>query len=222
VRAVLLDVLGTLVRLEPPALRLRAALRDLTGVDVGAGAAERAFRAEIGYYLAHHLEGPDPEGLASLRDRCAGVVAAELGRPELDPAVVRQAMLDSLEFTPFPDAAPALAGLRERGLALVAVSNWDCSLPQVLERAGLHDLLDGVVSSAVVGRAKPAREVFEEGLRSARVDAPDALHVGDSLENDVEGARAAGIRAVLLARDGAAPPDVEAIRSLAELPALIS
>ena len=47
------------------------------------------------------------------------------------------------------------------------------------------------------------------------------MHVGDSVENDVAGARALGIRPVLVARDGAAPEGVEAVGSLAELPALL-
>lgn len=219
-RAVLLDALGTLVRLEPPAPRLRASLRALTGVDVGAAAAERAFRAEIAYYQQHHLEGGDPEGLESLRDRCAEVVARQLGHDALHPPVVRDAMLRALEFAAFPDTLPALNALRDRGLRLVVVSNWDCSLPDVLKRAGLHDHLDGAVSSAVVGRAKPAPEVFEEALRVAGAEAPDAVHVGDSLENDVEGARAAGIRALLISREGAVPPGVPTIRALSELPSL--
>jgi putative hydrolase of the HAD superfamily len=220
VRAVLLDALGTLIRLEPPAPRLRAELRRLTGTDVGAEAAERAFEAEIAYYLEHHLEGRDQHSLDELRRRCAEVVAQVLGPEAPDLATVRQAMLGSLEFTPFPDAEPALGELRDRGLRVVVASNWDCSLPDVLERAGLAGLVDGVVSSAVAGRAKPAPEVFLEALRVAGAESFEALHVGDSVENDVEGARAAGVRAVLLARDGDRPPGIEAVGSLAEVPAL--
>jgi 2-haloalkanoic acid dehalogenase type II len=220
-RAVLLDALGTLVRLEPPAPRLRSELRRLSGVDVGEEAAERAFLAEIAYYLDHHLEGRDEASLSDLRDRCAAVAREALGRDELQPAQVREAMLGSLEFTAFPDAAPALAALRELGLRLVVASNWDCSLPLVLERAGLGRWLDAVVSSAVVGRAKPAPEVFHEALERAGVTPAAALHVGDSPENDVGGARAAGLRAVLLARDETPPPGMEAIRSLVELPSVV-
>jgi putative hydrolase of the HAD superfamily len=220
VRAVLLDALGTLVRLEPPAPRLRAELRRLGGIDVGAEAAERAFRAEIAYYLEHHLEGRDAPSLEALRDRCALVVREALGSTAPDAGTVRQAMLDSLEFTPFSDAGPALGELRDRGVRTVVASNWDCSLPEVLERAGLASLVDGVVSSAVAGRAKPAPDVFLEGLRLAGAAAHEAVHVGDSIENDVEGAGAAGVRAVLLVRDRDPPPGVEAVRSLAEVPAL--
>ncbi len=216
----LLDALGTLVRLEPPAPRLRAELRRVAGIDVGEEAAERAFRAEIAYYLEHHLEGRDAASLEELRDRCAAVLAGKLADLALEPAAARAALLGSLEFTAFEDAAPALRALREAGVRLVVASNWDCSLPEFLRRAGLVELVDGVVSSAVVGRAKPAPEVFLEAARIAGVAPEEALHVGDSVENDVQGAHAAGIRALLLARERRAPEWVESVRSLAEVPSL--
>jgi putative hydrolase of the HAD superfamily len=220
VRAVLLDALGTLVRLEPPAPRLREQLRAY-GLEVSGEATERAFAAEIAYYLEHHGEGRDPAALAVLRDRCAAVLARELGLERAEPGVVRQAMLGSLEFTPFEEVPEALAGLRERGLRLVVASNWDCSLPEVLERAGLSSLVDGVVSSAVAGAPKPHPAVFREALRVAGVGAAEAVHVGDSERNDIEGARAAGVRALLVLRGGKPPPGVESVRSLAELAPLL-
>jgi putative hydrolase of the HAD superfamily len=220
-RAVLLDALGTLVRLEPPAPRLQVELRRLAGIEVDEETAQRGFAAEIAYYLEHHLDGRDSASLEDLRARCAREMAVAMGLDGLDPAVARAVMLGSLEFTPFPDVAPALRRLRERGLRLVVASNWDCSLPDWLSGAGLRELVDGAASSAVVGHAKPAPAVFEEALRLAGAAPEEALHVGDSLENDVQGARAAGVRAVLLVRDGEPPADVPAIRSLAELPSLI-
>jgi putative hydrolase of the HAD superfamily len=218
-RAVLLDALGTLVRLEPPAPRLQAELARL-GHQVDPDLAERAFAAEIAYYLEHHTEAFDPSSLAELRNRCAAVIRDVLGVPELDHAGARRAMLDSIRFAPYPDAGPALGELRARGLRLVVASNWDCSLPHVLDGAGLGGLLDGVVTSAATGARKPDPALFVAALRLAGCEAGEALHVGDSPVNDVDGARSAGIRAVLLSRDGsAAPPTgVEAIASLAELP----
>jgi putative hydrolase of the HAD superfamily len=221
VSVVLLDALGTLVRLEPPGPPLRAELVRVAGVDVGEDAAAAAFRAEIAYYLDHHLEGRDAASLERLRDRCAEVLADSLGAVEVDAALARRAMLAALHFTPFPDAAPALRELRARGHRLVATSNWDCSLPRVLDRVGLGQLLDGVVSSAEVGSPKPAPELFRAALRLAGAAPGAAAHVGDSLANDVGGAHAAGIRPVLLVREGPRPAGVEAIRTLAELPSLI-
>ncbi len=215
---VFLDALGTLVELQPPAPRLRALLAE-RGFDVDEERAGAAFAAEIAYYLEHNLEGSDRERLDDLRDRCAEVMMSALELPRLDHATAREVMLASLEFVPFPDVAPALSALRDHGL--VVVSNWDCSLPDWLRRAGLLEHVDAVVTSAEVGAAKPDRAIFERALDVARAEPGEAVHVGDSLENDVAGARAAGIRPVLVARDGAAPGGVEAIRSLAELPALL-
>jgi putative hydrolase of the HAD superfamily len=108
--------------------------------------------------------------------------------------------------------------LRERGARLAVVSNWDVSLHDVLERTRLRPLLDAVVISAELGAAKPDPAIFRAALERVGATAGSALHVGDSLEADVEGARAAGVEAVLVARDGAtAAEGVRVIASLDEL-----
>jgi putative hydrolase of the HAD superfamily len=216
VRAVLLDALGTLVELQPPAPRLQRLLREF-GFEVTEERAMAGFAAEIAYYLDHHLEGSDPARLERLRDRCAEEMRSALDIPSLDHATARTAMLESLEFTAYPDVVPALDELRGLGVRLVVASNWDCSLPAWLDTAGVLDLVDGVVTSAEVGAAKPNPRVFVRALAVAGVDAAEALHVGDKVDNDVEGAAAAGLRGVLLQRKGDPPPGVEAIRSLQEL-----
>lgn len=194
-RAALLDALGTLVELEPPWVHLREVLGD----GVSAERVERAVRVEMRYYRAHSHEGRDPGSLAELRRRCAAVLSGELGRV-VDP----ETLMAAIRFRPYPDAAPALEELRGRGLAVLCVSNWDCSLPDVLERCGLGDALDGVVSSAAAGARKPDPAIFARALDAAGCVALEALHVGDTPEEDLEGARAAGIPALLLDRDG--PP----------------
>jgi len=220
VTAVLLDALGTLVELQPPAPRLRKLLAE-RGFEVDEERAAGAFAAEIGYYLQHHLEGSDRERLDDLRDRCAEAMMAALDLPGLDHARAREVMLGSLEFKPFPDALPALARLAADGHVVVIVSNWDCSLPDWLRPTGILELVGGVVTSAEVGAAKPSPRVFERALAVAGVEAGEALHAGDKVDNDVEGAAAAGVRGVLVQREGTPPPGVEAIRSLRELVALL-
>lgn len=220
VKAVLLDALGTLVELQPPAPRLQRVLAR-SGFEVSEEQAAAGFAAEIAYYLDHHLEGSDRERLERLRDRCAEELRRALELPGLDHATARRAMLEALEFRPFPDVLPALAELRERGLTLVVASNWDCSLPDWLDPAGVTELVDGVVTSAEVGAPKPSPRVFERALAIAGAAPSEALHVGDKVDNDVEGAAAAGVRAVLVQREGEPPAGVEAIRSLRELPALL-
>ena len=221
----LLDALGTLVELEAPAPRLRDELRRRLGLSVSEAEAQRAIAAEMVYYRAHLDEGRDPPSLAGLRTRCAEALWRALplsersGPPDLELLV--DALMASLSFRAFPDAAGALTALRELGLVLIVVSNWDCSLPAVLDRVGLAVQLDGVVTSAQIGARKPQRAIFDRALQLARVGAEEAVHVGDSPAEDVEGARAAGIEAVLLARREAGPRVAHRIRSLSELPALL-
>ena len=96
--------------------------------------------------------------------------------------------------------------LRARGHALAVVSNWDVSLHDVLAATGLAPRVDAVVTSAEIGVAKPDPRPFTVALKALGVPAGGALHVGDTLAEDVAGALAAGVRPVLVARDGA-PPD---------------
>jgi putative hydrolase of the HAD superfamily len=219
-RAVLLDALGTLVELRPPAPRLRRLLAE-AGFEVGEERAAAGIGAEIAYYLANHLDGSDRDSLEGLRDRCAQALMDALELPGLDHATARQAMMNALEFAPYADVVPALKALRAAGRRLVIVSNWDCSLPDWLGPPGLLELVDGVVTSADVGRAKPDPLAFLRALELVGVPPSEALHVGDSIDNDVRGARAAGVRAVLLQRAGEPPPGVEAVRTLAAVPALL-
>ncbi len=192
-KAVFLDALGTLVELEPPWVGLRAALGD----GIPEAQLVSGVRAEMAYYKAHSHEGRDPESLADLRRRCAELLSRELGTE-----VSVETLVDSIRFAPYPDAVPALTQLRSRGLKLVCVSNWDCSLGEVLERCGLAAHLDGAVSSAEAGALKPDQAIFQAALALAGCSADEAVHVGDTREEDVEGAEAAGIRALLLDREG--------------------
>ena len=214
----LLDALGTLVRLEPPAPRLRAGLQARPGVDVGEAAAAAAIRAEIGYYRAHLHEAADLAGLAGLRARCAEVVRQALDLPVERRGAVLDALLAAIRFTPFPDVVPALRELRARRRRLVVVSNWDVSLHEALAGTGLRPLLDGAVASAELGSAKPDPAIFAHALALAGVPATAAVHVGDSLEADVAGARAAGVAGVLVRRDAEpVPAGVPTVRELGEL-----
>ena len=118
----------------------------------------------------------------------------------------------------YPETREVLSALRGAGMTLLVVSNWDSTLPSLLERLELLPFFDGVVVSAVVGASKPSRAIFDEAVRRAGVPREDVLHVGDSLVDDYHGARAAGLHALLVDRAGRAPEGSETIRSLSELP----
>jgi putative hydrolase of the HAD superfamily len=228
VSVVTLDALGTLVELERPAPRLVAELA-ARGVPVSEPQAAAALRAEIAYYRAHHDSAADAASLALLRERCTEVLRAALERIGADtralaPGELRDALLAALRFRPFDEVPAALAELRAAGHRLVVVSNWDVSLHDMLRTTGLAALVDGAISSAEAGERKPAPGIFRRArqLAGAGPGDPPGLHAGDSLELDVAGARAAGMRAVLVARAGAGAGVAGDVPVLASLDGLAS
>jgi len=222
--AVLFDALGTLVELEVPWPILREALRTRHGIDVEEAEAKEAMLAEMSYYKAHHHEGVDAGSLADLRRRCAGVLRERLPQTAAvpEPDLV-EALLGAIRLRPYPDAAPALGRLRLRGIRSAVVSNWDVSLRGVLAELGLGGLVNEIVVSAEVAARKPDPAIVRAALRRLRCPAEKALMVGDSPETDVAGARAAGVRAVLVDRAGTASdvPGVERISTLDGLDQLL-
>jgi putative hydrolase of the HAD superfamily len=205
-RAVFLDALGTLVELEAPWI----SLRDRVPAAVSDERLMAALRAEMAYYREHAQEGRDEASLSELRERCAAIVSEKLG---IDFSV--DELVEAIRFRVYPDVTPALTGLRDRGLTLIAVSNWDYALPRVLERCGLDGLLDATVTSAGTGSRKPDPGIFQAALELAGCEPGEALHVGDTAEEDVMGARAAGIRPLLIDRNGGGG-DISSLEEIGE------
>jgi len=115
----------------------------------------------------------------------------------------------------FPDVWPALEALRQRGLLLGVISDWGTQLTELLHGLGLSKYLDFVVSSAVVGVAKPNPAVFYMALARGGLTPEQAIYIGDAYPLDVIGATATGITPVLIVRDGEIPSlDCPAIRNL--------
>jgi putative hydrolase of the HAD superfamily len=201
VRAVLLDAYGTLVSLDDPVPRLGTLLA-AEGHHHPPERVAEALRAEIVHYRRHHDRGRDAASLAALRAECAGVLGAVLG-PDV-PALPRlmEMLVDSLRFRLLPDALPALDALAGAGIALGVVSNWDCSLEDVLAGLGVADRFGAISASALVGAGKPDPAIFRDALARLGVAPEDALHCGDLPDRDCLGARRAGVEAVLLDREG--------------------
>jgi putative hydrolase of the HAD superfamily len=124
-------------------------------------------------------------------------------------------------FRAFPDAAPTLGALRSRDLRLAVLTNFELpSIDRTLRYAGLEpDWFDALISSGATGVAKPDPRAY--ALATAALGlAPQACLFVDDLPENVAGARAAGLRAVLLDRTApSAPP--ERIAALPELLSLI-
>jgi putative hydrolase of the HAD superfamily len=121
----------------------------------------------------------------------------------------------------YPDVLEVLQGLQARGVTLGVLSNWDTRLEPLLEGLGLMSYFKHIVLSAVIGWEKPHPRIFASALELAGVPAAEVLHVGDNYQQDVIGARQAGIYAVWLRRRGERQADCPVIGSLSELLAIV-
>jgi HAD superfamily hydrolase (TIGR01509 family) len=186
--AVTIDAYGTLLTLRDPVGHLDHELR-ARGVELPRPAVERAFRAEVDFYVREHLTARDAESLEDLRLRCARVfldaAAVDLSAEKFAPALAYQ-------YEVLPGVGAALEALSARGLALAVAANWDFGLHEQLRRHGLSRFFAAVVAAAEVGAAKPAAAPLLVALDRLGVTAGRALHVGDS-GADEQAAAAAGV-----------------------------
>jgi putative hydrolase of the HAD superfamily len=121
-------------------------------------------------------------------------------------------------FELYDDALPTLAALRDRGLKLGLLSNSARDLDEFVGHHGLP--VDAVLTSRAHGKTKPHETIFRRMLELLGVPAGDAVMVGDTIEDDVDGATAVGMRAILVDREGRYP-ERASIADLRSLLALI-
>lgn len=95
-----------------------------------------------------------------------------------------------------------LQTLKRRGVILGVISNWDSRLPDTLEAMGLAGHFDFILASTVVGSAKPDQKIFDTALKLSGVRCEEACHIGDEPLADFQGARQAGVDAILIDREG--------------------
>ena len=217
-RAVLFDAAGTLIVLREPVGATYARIARDFGVEIPPWRLDDAFRRILrGAPPLVFADAADDtidalergwwrervrstflaaDGAARFRDfdACFEHLFEAYARPELWRAA--------------PGAMEALAALRDRGLGLAVVSNFDRRLPVLLDGLGLGEFLTTVVLPSDARAAKPDPRVFRLALMRLDVGADEAVFVGDDAERDLAGARAAGMRAV----------DVGDLATLADLP----
>jgi len=135
---------------------------------------------------------------------------------------VFQVFEDPRTWKLYPETEVVLGQLRAQGIELGIISNFDSRLFTLLRGLGIDQLFDTVTISSLAQAAKPSPKIFQLALEKHAVDPEEALHVGDSLRDDVEGAIKAGLHAVLLDRQGKhQTAEVQVIRTLDELLSLI-
>ena len=224
VRAVFFDAGGTLIYPDPPVEEIYAT--ELSGVGGPRFSAEDVSRALTLAWSEVFVENRG--------DRYGGVrgesafwrgflnrVRRHLDGGTVSPEVFTRLSAyfrDPNSWAAFGDVRGTLAELESRGVLLAVVSNWDSNLPSLLQALRLAASFGVVSVSSIEGTGKPEPDIF---LRTcARLDLPpdEVLHVGDSLVEDYGGARGAGLRSLLLDREGRHADFLDRIETLAVLP----
>ena len=220
VEAVTLDVTGTMIH-SPDLAEIYAAVLTRHGLEVDGPTVgpviERVWEEfDCQVALGEERFSQHPEGDVGWWRRFMERVAAHLGHDS--PGRFAAAELYDRFAQPgaweiYEDVLPALEALRQRW-RLVVLSNWDPRLPLLLERLGLAPFFEHIVYSAEVGVEKPHPAIFDVALDLLQIEPERVIHVGDRQRDDVEGAIAVGMQALLLDRHG----DQGDVSTLAELP----
>lgn len=215
-QAVLFDLDGTLVDQESAAAAAVvewAAEHGVTDADVADRWAELSDK-HYTRYQRRELTFPEQR-----RQRVRAFLDATVSDDEADELFLGYLRRYEAEWTLFEDAVPALRKVRAAGLNAVVFTNGNEDHQRYkLDRLGLADEIDGLISSETLPAGKPDPRAFLQTVDRLGLTTADVLMVGDSLEKDVHGALAVGIDAVLVDRyDAHAGAGVRRIRSLHEL-----
>jgi REG-2-like HAD superfamily hydrolase len=227
IRAVCLDAGATLLHPDPPVEQVYARVF----AEDGARFAPEALRDALARTWDDVQSGPPGDrygGVSGERAFWRSFLARV--RARVDGGEVSQEAFGRLaahfqepgSWAIYGDVLPALEALSSRGYALAVISNWDSHLPRLLEALDLARHFRVISVSAIEGFGKPDPEIFRRTCARLNVAAGEALHVGDSVHDDFEGARSAGLGALLLDRNDRHPGVAERILGLDELASRLS
>lgn len=145
------------------------------------------------------------------------------GQDDELPEVLYDIFSQRSNYGPYDDAFQALRELRDRGMRLGLVSNFEAWLEDLLEDLGLRGFFDVAIISGKEDFEKPHPRIFELALERTGMEPSQSMHVGDSPISDFAGALDVGMRPVLLDRWGRFPDfDGERVTSLIEIPGLLA
>jgi|ERR1051326_3196217 putative hydrolase of the HAD superfamily len=231
-KAIFFDAAGTLLHAHPSVGHVYAEVIGRHGPTVEPQAMEQAFRKTFAarrnpaqhsaLSTQHSLMNEDYEWWKQLVFEVMADLRIKVASPDalFHELYWRFAEVDAWRL--FPDALPALIEARGEGLKIAIISNWDVRLRRLLEGMGVISLFDAVLISTEVGVEKPDPRIFQFACEQLGVQPGEALHVGDNLREDVEGARAAGVAAILIDRKGGDDPGSGIITDLRQIDAVIT
>lgn len=230
-RAILFDAGQTLLRVEPSVGHVYAKAARPFGVEASPDELEEAFRR---LWSERRRDFPDNRGHRASeaeerewwRKMVDGVFRVAGRREDFGEhfdeyfAYVFDLFSRPEPWHVFEDVCPALERLRNMGLRLGVVSNWDMRLHVLIERVGLKAFFEFILTSAEAGRRKPDPTIFRQALERLALPSEQVVYIGDSYEDDVVGAQEVGIMPLLLDRHQGRSRD-NCLATLDDLPAWI-
>jgi putative hydrolase of the HAD superfamily len=229
-RAAFFDAAGTLFTVNGSVGEIYARLARTYGKEVAVSDLETGFRRCFAAAPPMAFPGAPPEQLPVLEKQWWRNLVHNVFVP-LGPFPRFAAYFEALfacfaradAWRLYPETTETLAALRSRGLRLGIISNFDSRLFGLLDGLGIAHFFDPVVISTHIGAAKPEAAIFLQALAHQGLQPDEALHVGDSYEADIVGARGAGLTPVLVDRRSRnQTTDVTLkVRSLQELLAIV-
>ena len=226
IEAVFFDVGDTLLFDDPPVdVRVQRTLGAI-GIDIQASRLSPAMRMVETYVLGQYILGNDTASEEIMRES-ARIICHDLDIPDFADSKWSE-FRDTYLSMPFsrilhPMAIDLIADIKCKGTKVGVISDWDESLPKILEGVHLLQLFDSLSISHFVGVTKPHPDIFLDALQKTGVQPDRALHVGDFYELDVAGAQSVGMRAILFDWRGRLDlPSVPCARAFEELAPIIS
>lgn len=226
IKAVFFDLYQTLVRYQPSQEELEAEAFKNFGINVTPEALRHPMLTANEFIYQQIAKRPlsqrSREETMALYMEYQRIVLKEAGITAEEKVVMgllgmmQQAKMDLVLFD---DVATTLDELKKRGLKLGLISNIEKDMTATLDKLGLSSRLDIVVTSQDAGFTKPHKEIFQYALKKAGVKPAEAVYIGDQYQVDIIGAKQAGMKGVLLDRDGYYEPKLGCpkVKSLGDL-----
>lgn len=219
ISAVFFDAVGTLIEIRGSVGEVYRDIATHYGVDVDPRDLDRQFQAA---FAAKSSQGSSAQTERQWwHELVHDVMAPVIPEEEFESyfAELYDYFGSSRPWLLYPDATVTLHELRAQGLRLGVISNFDSRLRNILNELGIGSIFEDIVLSWEAKAAKPDRKIYSRAVDGMGISPGQAMYVGDSVREDAEGARAAGLRPVLLDRNGlhTAWTNGLRIRSLSEL-----
>jgi len=228
IKAIFFDWFNTLARYEPPREELHSQALKEFGIERSPEEILPGVLAADSYFFEENANSPVEKRKSKERAKVYAhyqqIVLAKAGI-EADQELLAKVMkkigelFEGITFALFDDVLSTLKILKQQNFILGLLTNLAKDMNPVCRKLGLEPYLDFVVTSEEAGADKPNPLIFQVALRQAKVNASEAIHVGDQYKIDVVGARGVGINPILIDRYNLYPEfsDCPRICNLTEL-----